>query len=50
MRQPRQARSQPSLELADGQVVPVDGKSLRGSHNRGLSSLHLVSAFRCGRA
>jgi len=33
-----------SPEVA-GKVVAIDGKSLRGSHDGGQSSIHLVSAF-----
>ncbi len=38
---------QEAFELTAGQVVPVDGKSVRGSHDRGwgLGPLHLVSAW-----
>ena len=38
---------QGAFELTDGQVVPIDGKSVRGSHDRGrgLGPLHLVSAW-----
>ena len=38
---------QAAFELTGGQVVPVDGKCLRGSHDRGrgLAPLHLVSAW-----
>lgn len=32
----------PSL---DGQLIPIDGKSLRGSHNGSASMIHLVSAW-----
>ena len=34
-------------ELIPGEVVAVDGKTLRRSHNRskGLAALHMVSAF-----
>ncbi|MCE2468155.1 MAG: ISAs1 family transposase [Caldilineaceae bacterium] len=36
---------QEALALTEGQVVPVDGKSVRGSHDRGrgLGPLHLVT-------
>ena len=36
-----------AFELTRSQVVPVDGKSMWGSHDRGrgLESLHLVSAW-----
>ncbi len=38
---------QEAFERTDGQVVAVDGKSVRGSHDRGrgLGPLHLVSAW-----
>ena len=38
---------QAAFERTDGQVVAVDGKSVRGSHDRGrgLGPLHLVSAW-----
>ena len=38
---------QGAFELTEGQVVPIDGKSVRGSHDRGrgLGPLHLVSAW-----
>ena len=38
---------QDTFALTDGQVVPIDGKSVRGSHDRsrGLGPLHLVSAW-----
>ena len=38
---------QAAFELTEGQVVPIDGKSVRGSHDRGqgLGPLHLVSAW-----
>ena len=38
---------QAAFALTEGQVVPVDGKSVRGSHDRGrgLGPLHLVSAW-----
>ncbi len=38
---------QEAFELTAGQVVPVDGQSVRGSHDRGrgLGPLHLVSAW-----
>ncbi len=36
---------QAAFALTDGQVVPIDGKSVRGSHDRGLEPLHLVSAW-----
>ncbi len=38
---------QAAFALTGGQVVPVDGKCLRGSHDRGrgLEPLHLVSAW-----
>ena len=38
---------QAAFALTDGQVVPIDGKSVRGSHDRGrgLGPLHLVSAW-----
>ena len=38
---------QEAFALTDGQVVPIDGKSVRGSHDRGqgLGPLHLVSAW-----
>jgi len=38
---------QEAFELTEGQVVPVDGKRVRGSHDRGrgLGPLHLVSAW-----
>ena len=38
---------QEAFERTDGQVVAVDGKCLRGSHDRGrgLGPLHLVSAW-----
>jgi predicted transposase YbfD/YdcC len=32
-------------ERVDGRVVPIDGKTLRGSHDGGEGALHLVSAF-----
>lgn len=35
----------PSLE---GQIVAIDGKTARGSHDRGQHALHMVSAFVCG--
>lgn len=39
--------AQAAFALTDGQVVPIDGKSVRGSHDRGrgLRPLHLVSAW-----
>lgn len=36
----------PSLE---GEVVAIDGKTLRGSRDRQQAALHMVSAFVCGR-
>lgn len=38
---------QAALALTDGQVVPIDGQRVRGSHDRGrgLEPLHLVSAW-----
>ncbi len=38
---------QAAFELTEGQVVPVDGKCVRGSHDRvqGLAPLHPVSAW-----
>ena len=38
---------QAAFQLTGGQVVPIDGKCLRGSHDRGrgLEPLHLVSAW-----
>ena len=38
---------QDTFALTNGQVVPIDGKSVRGSHDRGrgLGPLHLVSAW-----
>ena len=38
---------QAAFELTGGQVVPVDGKCVRGSHDRGrgLEPLHLVNAW-----
>jgi len=38
---------QACTELTDGQVVAIDGKTLRGSYNREdrCSSIHMVSAF-----
>ena len=38
---------QAAFALTDGQVVPIDGKSVRGPHDRGreLEPLHLVSAW-----
>ncbi len=38
---------QAALALTDGQVVPIDGQRVRGSHDRGrgLGPLHLVSAW-----
>jgi predicted transposase YbfD/YdcC len=35
------------VELAKGQVIPVDGKTLRRSHNRsaGKAAIHMVSAW-----
>ena len=38
---------QDTFALTAGQVVPIDGKSVRGSHDRGrgLEPLHLVSAW-----
>ena len=38
---------QAAFQLTRGQVVPVDGKCLRGSHDRsrGLEPLYLVSAW-----
>ena len=38
---------QATFALTDGQVVPINGKSVRGSHDRcrGLEPLHLVSAW-----
>jgi predicted transposase YbfD/YdcC len=37
----------PALE---GQIVAIDGKTMRGSHHRrlGKSAIHMVSAFACG--
>ena len=34
-------------ELTQGEVIPIDGKTLRGSHDRtnGKEAIHLVSAF-----
>ncbi len=42
---------QEAFALTDGRVVPVDGHSVRGSHERGrgLGPLHLVSAWVCPR-
>lgn len=36
----------PSLE---GEIVAIDGKTARGSRERGQAALHMVSAFVCGR-
>src|SRR6478735_576442 len=36
----------PSLE---GEIVAIDGKTARGSHDRSQAALHMVSAFVCGR-
>lgn len=36
----------PSLE---GEIVAMDGKTARGSRERGQAALHMVSAFVCGR-
>ena len=38
---------QAAFALTGGQVVPIDGKCVRGSHDRGrgLEPLHLVSAW-----
>ena len=38
---------QAAFALTDGQVVPINDKSVRGSHDRGrsLGPLHLVSAW-----
>ena len=38
---------QGAYELIDGQVVPIDSKSVRGSHDRGrgLGFLHVVSVW-----
>ncbi len=38
---------QDTFALTDGQVVPIDGQRVRGSHDRGrgLEPLHLVSAW-----
>ena len=38
-------RVQAAFQLTAGPVVPVDGKCLRGAHDRGLEPLHLVSAW-----
>jgi predicted transposase YbfD/YdcC len=32
-----------------GEIVAIDGKTARGSHERGQAALHMVSAFVCGR-
>jgi predicted transposase YbfD/YdcC len=41
-----------SIELTEGSVVSVDGKTLRGSFDRraGISPLHMVSAFVAGQS
>ena len=36
---------QDAFALTEGQVAPVDSQSVRGSHDRGLGPLHLVSAW-----
>ena len=36
---------QAAFELTAGQVVPVDGKSVRGSRDRGLEPLHLAGTW-----
>jgi predicted transposase YbfD/YdcC len=32
-----------------GEIVAIDGKTARGSHDRGQAAIHMVSAFVCGR-
>ena len=34
--------------LLFGTIVAIDGKTARGSHDRGQHALHMVSAFVCG--
>ncbi|WP_243751420.1 ISAs1 family transposase [Paraburkholderia sp. BL10I2N1] len=41
----RMSRLCPTLT---GQVVAIDGKTVRGSHQRGERAIHLVSAYGCG--
>lgn len=39
-----------TLSLLEGQIVAIDGKTVRGSHHRrcGKQAIHMVSAFVCG--